>query len=103
MVTQGLWENDSALLQLPHFTKELAKKCQEKGIKTIFELAEMEDDERRRLLQMNDGQLLGIARACSRFPNIDVTYEIMDAAAGGNANLQVSLERDQYLDSTVES
>jgi pre-mRNA-splicing helicase BRR2 len=27
MVTQGLWEHDFVLLQLPHFTKELAKKC----------------------------------------------------------------------------
>ena len=25
MVTQGLWEHDSVLLHLPHFTKELAK------------------------------------------------------------------------------
>ncbi|XVE68357.1 hypothetical protein DITRI_Ditri09bG0061800 [Diplodiscus trichospermus] len=29
MVTQGMWERDSMLLQLPHFTKELAKRCQE--------------------------------------------------------------------------
>lgn len=100
MVTQGLWENDSVLLQLPHFTKELAKKCQEnpgKSIETVFELVEMEDDERRQLLQMNDGQLLDIARVCNRFPNIDVTYEIMDAdeiTAGENVTLQVSLERE---------
>ncbi|KAJ0084925.1 hypothetical protein Patl1_29453 [Pistacia atlantica] len=27
MVTQGMWECDSMLLQLPHFTKDVAKKC----------------------------------------------------------------------------
>ncbi|KAJ8617614.1 hypothetical protein MRB53_013800 [Persea americana] len=53
MVTQGMWECDSMLLQLPHFTKELAKKCKEnpgKSIETIFDLVEMEDDDRRALL-----------------------------------------------------
>ncbi|PHU15482.1 U5 small nuclear ribonucleoprotein kDa helicase [Capsicum chinense] len=29
MITQGMWGHDSELLQLPHFTRELAKKCQE--------------------------------------------------------------------------
>ncbi|KAK8595325.1 hypothetical protein V6N13_016700 [Hibiscus sabdariffa] len=29
MVTQGMGERDSMLLQLPHLTKELAKRCQE--------------------------------------------------------------------------
>ncbi|MBA0813538.1 hypothetical protein Gohar_027383, partial [Gossypium harknessii] len=64
MVTQGMWERDSMLLQLPYFTKELAKRCQEnpgKNIETIFDLVEMEDDERRELLQMSDLQLLDIA------------------------------------------
>ncbi|XVF80278.1 hypothetical protein PTKIN_Ptkin15bG0057700 [Pterospermum kingtungense] len=50
MVTQGMRERDSMLLQLPHFTKELAKRCQENSIETIFDLLEMEDAERRELL-----------------------------------------------------
>ena len=98
MVTQGLWERDSVLLQLPHFTKELAKKCQEnpgKSIETVFDLVEMEDDERRDLLQMSDAQLLDIARFCNRFPNIDLAYDILesdDVSAGENVTLQVTLE-----------
>ncbi|CAM8919119.1 unnamed protein product [Rhodiola kirilowii] len=100
MVVQGIWERDSSLLQLPHFTKELAKKCQEhpnKSIETVFDLAEMEDDERRDLLQMSDSQLLDIVRFCNRFPNIDVTYEVLNAGnvrAGEDITLQVNLERD---------
>ncbi|XXG59104.1 hypothetical protein AAC387_Pa04g1243 [Persea americana] len=73
MVTQGMWECDSMLLQLPHFTKELAKKCKEnpgKSIETIFDLVEMEDDDRQALLQMPDAQLLDIAHFCNCFPNI---------------------------------
>ncbi|KAK8671368.1 hypothetical protein V6N13_037964 [Hibiscus sabdariffa] len=100
MVTQGMWERDSMLLQLPHFTKELAKRCQEnpgKNIETIFDLVEMEDDERRELLQMSDLQLLDIAKFCNRFPNIDLSYEVIDVEnvrAGEYVTLQVTLERD---------
>ena len=42
MVAQGLWERDSVLLQLPHFTKELAARCKEEGIESIFDIAEMD-------------------------------------------------------------
>ncbi|KAG2697994.1 hypothetical protein I3760_07G130100 [Carya illinoinensis] len=100
MVTQGMWERDSMLLQLPHFTKDLAKKCQEnhgKSIETVFDLVEMEDDERRELLQMSDDQLLHIAQFCNRFPNIDMTYEVLDSdsvRAGREMTLLVTLERD---------
>ncbi|KDP36726.1 hypothetical protein JCGZ_08017 [Jatropha curcas] len=100
MVTQGMWERDSMLLQLPHFTKELAKKCQEnpgKSIETVFDLVEMEDDERRELLQMSDSQLLDIVRFCNRFPNIDMSYEVIDGEhvrVGEDITLQVTLERD---------
>lgn len=38
MVTQALWETDSPLLQLPHFTPELAKRCAASGVEGIFEL-----------------------------------------------------------------
>nr|GMD40293.1 DExH-box ATP-dependent RNA helicase DExH12-like [Ipomoea batatas] len=101
MVTQGMWERDSMLLQLPHFTKELVKKCQEnpgKSIETIFDLLEMEDDERRELLQISDSQLMGIAHFCNRFPNIDLTYEVVDgenvSVGGEGISMQVTLERD---------
>ncbi|CAK9317815.1 unnamed protein product [Citrullus colocynthis] len=106
MVTQGLWERDSMLLQLPHFTKELAKRCQENPgnkIETVFDLVEMEDEERRELLQMSDSQLLDIACFCNRFPNIDMAYEVVDGenvAAGESITLQVTLERD--LDGRTE-
>jgi pre-mRNA-splicing helicase BRR2 len=100
MVTQGMWERDSMLLQLPHFTKDLAKRCQEnpgKNIETVFDLVEMEDEERQELLKMSDAQLLDIARFCNRFPNIDLTYEIVgseEVNPGKEVTLQVMLERD---------
>lgn len=41
MVTQGMWDRDSLLLQLPHFTRDLANKCKEAGIESVFDLLEM--------------------------------------------------------------
>lgn len=41
MVTQGMWDRDSLLLQLPHMTKELAAKCKEAGVESVFDLLEM--------------------------------------------------------------
>nr|GMD45178.1 DExH-box ATP-dependent RNA helicase DExH12-like [Ipomoea batatas] len=101
MVTQAMWERDSMLLQLPHFTKELVKKCREnpgKSIETIFDLLEMDDDERRELLQISDSQLMDIARFCNCFPNIDLAYEVVDgenvSVRGKDISMQVTLERD---------
>ncbi|CAH9099603.1 unnamed protein product [Cuscuta epithymum] len=101
MVTQAMWERDSVLLQLPHFTKEIAKRCQDnpgKSIETVFDLLEMEDSERRDLLQMSDSQLMDIARFCNRFPNIEMSYEVVDkesvSAGGDEISVQVTLERD---------
>jgi pre-mRNA-splicing helicase BRR2 len=100
MVTQGMWDRDSVLLQVPHFTKDLARRCQEnegKPIESIFDLAEMGVDEMRDLLQLSNSQLQDIIEFFKRFPNVDMTYEVRegdDITAGDNVTVQVTLERD---------
>jgi pre-mRNA-splicing helicase BRR2 len=42
MSAQGLWDRDSPLLQLPHFTRDLAAACAKAGVESIFDLQEME-------------------------------------------------------------
>ena len=89
---QGMWEKDSALLQLPHFTKELTSKFAEKGVETVADLVEMDDDERAATLAMNEEQLADVARVCNRFPSIDLSYELVngeDVAPGESVTLQV--------------
>ena len=106
MVTQGLWGRDSMLLQLPHFTKDLARKCEEnpgKSIETIFDLLEMEDVARRELLNMPNSYLLDIARFCNHFPNVDLSYEVLpndSVRTGEDITICVTLERD--IDSKTE-
>ncbi|KEH20996.1 U5 small nuclear ribonucleoprotein helicase [Medicago truncatula] len=63
MVTQGLWGCDSMQLRLPHFTKDLGRKCEENSwtsIEAIFDLLEMEDVARRELLNMPNCLVLKI-------------------------------------------
>ncbi|XP_076951911.1 DExH-box ATP-dependent RNA helicase DExH12-like [Bidens hawaiensis] len=99
MLTQGMWERDSVLLQLPHFTKELAERCEAnpgRSVKTVFDLVEMEDNERQ-LLQMSDLKLMDIAKFCNRYPNIDMSYEVVNSEsirATDDFSLMVTLERD---------
>ncbi len=42
MVAQGCWERDSPLMQLPHFTKDLAALATKSDVESVFDLAEME-------------------------------------------------------------
>ncbi|XP_078443956.1 DExH-box ATP-dependent RNA helicase DExH12-like [Wolffia australiana] len=100
MVTQAMWDRDPLLLQLPHFTRDLAKRCKEnpgRPVEMVFELMEMEDEDRRRLLQMSEAELRDVARFCNRYPNIDMAYEVLrpgEIGAGGVITVQVTLERD---------
>ena len=97
MCVQGMWDRDSVLLQLPHVSKDLAKQAAAAGVEGIFDLMEMEDDERTELLQMSATQLADVARACNRYPNIELAFEVEDAdevAAGDSVTVVVSLERD---------
>ncbi|MGH0174302.1 UNVERIFIED_CONTAM: hypothetical protein FKN15_070957 [Acipenser sinensis] len=75
MVTQAMWSKDSYLKQLPYFTSEHVKRCTDKGIESIFDIMEMEDEERSGLLQLSDSQIADVARFCNRYPNIELSYE----------------------------
>ncbi|XP_074325952.1 DExH-box ATP-dependent RNA helicase DExH12-like [Apium graveolens] len=100
MVTQGMWEHDSELLQLPYFTKELAKRCQEtpgRSVETVSDWEEMEDDLKQELLQSSDAQLFRIAKFCNSFPDISLTSNVLDSEdikAGETISLQVTLKRN---------
>jgi hypothetical protein len=56
----------STTAQLPHFSGELAAKCAGAGVEHVFDLLELEDEARRELLGMSEGQLQDVARFCNR-------------------------------------
>jgi len=63
---QAMWDKDSPLLQLPHFTKELAAKCNAAGASSVFDIIDLEDAQRRELLAMSEQQLNDVAGVCNR-------------------------------------
>lgn len=78
MVTQAMWSKDSYLKQLPHFSPEIIKRCSEKNVETVFDIMELEDDDRIKLLQLTDAEMVDVARFCNRYPNIELNYEVQD-------------------------
>lgn len=47
-------------------------------MESIFDIMEMEDEERTALLQLSDLQMADVARFCNRYPNIELSYEVAD-------------------------
>ena len=59
MVTQAMWSKDNYLKQLSHLSKDLIDK-------SIFDIMELEDEDRNKLLNMSDIQMADVARFCNR-------------------------------------
>ena len=75
MCVQAVWEKDSPLKQIPHFESQASfllafirvsmltdifqviNRCNEAGIETVYDVMEMEDDDRTKLLQMTSSQM----------------------------------------------
>lgn len=47
-------------------------------VESIFDIMEMEDEDRTSLLQLSDSQMADVARFCNRYPNIELSYEVAE-------------------------
>ncbi|XP_022669999.1 U5 small nuclear ribonucleoprotein 200 kDa helicase-like [Varroa jacobsoni] len=100
MVTQAMWNKDSYLKQLPHFGADVIRRCKEAGVETVFDVMELEDTERNKLLQMSSSQMVDVAKFCNRYPNVEMSFEVVNSDAvrsGGTVNVVVQLEREDEL------
>ena len=64
----------------------------------------MEDEPRNSLLQLNEAQMADVARFCNRYPNIELTYEVIDKediSSGAPINIAVTLEREDEITGPV--
>lgn len=48
------------------------------GVESVFDIMEMEDEDRSALLQLSDAQIADVARFCNRYPNIELSYEVVE-------------------------
>ena len=69
MVVQAVWDSDSPLRQIPHFTPAIIKRCTDAGVEGVFELTELEPEERDNLLQLAPKQMKDVARFCNAVPS----------------------------------
>jgi len=101
MTVQALWDSSPNLIQLPGVTAEVAKKAGEAGVETVFDLMDMEDEDRNKLLNMSENKLASLAAVCNRYPNVSLEYEVVDAdevSAGEQVQMVVKLERENEVE-----
>lgn len=65
---------------------------------------ELEDEDRAKLLQLSDSQMADVARFCNRYPNIEMSYEVLDKDhihSGSSVHVAVQLEREDEVSGPV--
>jgi pre-mRNA-splicing helicase BRR2 len=118
MVVQAMWDRDSPLKQIPHFTPETVKVANEYRINDIFEFMEAMDpsDNKEypaliRQLGLDNKQLAQAAAFTNdKYPNVDLDFKVEDPdniTASEPAYLKIKIERevegDDEPDTTVHS
>ncbi|KAL1967159.1 hypothetical protein VTN77DRAFT_3450 [Rasamsonia byssochlamydoides] len=118
MVVQAMWDRDSPLKQIPHFTPEVIKVANEFGINDIFEFMEAMDPSENKdyatlvkRLGLDNKQLAQAAAFTNeKYPNIDLDFQVEDPeniTAGEPAYLKIKVEReveeDEEPDTTVHA
>ena len=109
MVVQAMWDRDSPLKQIPHFTPEVIAEVNKAGVNDIFEFMEaMSEKDSAALIKRTglDNKQLGQAAAFTnnKYPNIDLEFEKEDGEimAGSPAYLKVKIEREMDEDDEDE-
>lgn len=100
MIVQGLWDKDSPLKQIPHFSDLLIDKCKKMDppLESVFDVLELEDDVRESLLKdMSPQQVSDVALFCNAYPSVEVSFEknfADEITAGDSYSIVVRLEKD---------
>ncbi|ORY79259.1 Sec63 Brl domain-domain-containing protein [Leucosporidium creatinivorum] len=106
MCVQAMWDSDSPLKQIPGFTSEVIQRCAKADVKSVYDIMELEDDQRNELLQMDAKQMREVARVCNAYPSIELSHEVEDPeelSAGSPITVNVTLEREIDEDDEVNT
>ncbi|UZJ56862.1 hypothetical protein CBS101457_006182 [Exobasidium rhododendri] len=110
MIVQAIWEKESPLKQIPHFTSEVIQRCKAKGIEdNVYSLGDMLPDlsekERGELLQMTNKDMMDVAEFVNNYPyvEVDCSFEVTeDIKASDSIVLNVRLSQDDDEDESDE-
>ena len=120
MVVQAMWDRDSPLKQIPHFTPEVIKAANDSDANDIFEFMDLMDpsenkNNEKMIKRLNlDNKQLAQAAAFTndKYPNIEIDFSVEDPeniATNTPAYLKIIITRevDEYLvgepDTTVHA
>ena len=104
MVVQAMWDRDSPLLQVPHFTPETVKTVNGFGIRDVYEFMDKMDPNENpdygtliKRLGLESKQLIDAANFTNnKYPSVELDFKVLDEeniTAGAPAHLQVKIER----------
>lgn len=105
MVVQAMWDRDSPLKQIPHFTGDVVKAANGFGVKDIFDFMEAMNPEENpkhgdllKAMGLSQKQLAEAANFTNdKYPDISLEFEVEDAEnlhAGEPAYLNIQIERE---------
>ncbi|KAJ1995334.1 Pre-mRNA splicing [Coemansia sp. RSA 1358] len=109
MTVQAVWEGrDPLVKQVPHLGGEQKlRECKAMQIESVFDVMDMEDDERAKLLGgLTSKQVGEVAAYVNRYPNIEVEHEIEDAdeiTQGSSVVVRLGLDREWDEDDAAGS
>ena len=119
MAVQAMWDRDSPLKQIPHFSPEVIKAANDFGAKDIFEFMDLMDPSENKdyekmvkRLGLDNKQLAQAAAFTNnKYPNIEIDFEVEDPeniATNSPAYLKISATRgdedeDGEPDTTVHA
>lgn len=70
MTVQAMWNTDSPLRQIPHFSAEILERCSKAQVEKVDDVLDLEDDERNRLLSTLDSRRMrDVAKFCNAYPS----------------------------------
>uniref|UniRef100_A0A914ZDG7 U5 small nuclear ribonucleoprotein 200 kDa helicase n=1 Tax=Panagrolaimus superbus TaxID=310955 RepID=A0A914ZDG7_9BILA len=98
MLTQAMFSHESYMKQLPHVNSALLERCKDKGVDSIFNLLELDDDERNDLLKMSKAELADVARFCNNYPSIEIEHKISTSKVTLGESVQVTVTLDREND-----
>ncbi|KAL8714924.1 MAG: hypothetical protein Q9220_001437 [cf. Caloplaca sp. 1 TL-2023] len=117
MVVQAMWDRDSPLKQIPHFSDEVIKAANNAGVQDILEFMDAMDPEKSesktmaKRLGLDNQQLSQVATFTNdKYPDLELNFEVLDKeeiTAGSPSYLQIkiirNIEEDQEPDTSVHA
>ena len=105
MVVQAMWDRDSPLKQIPHFTDNVIKAANKAGANDVFEFMDLMDPSENKdypklikALGLDNKQLAQAAEFTNnKYPNVEIDFHVENPegiASGQPAYLKVQITRD---------